>query len=108
MSDFYTFHLPNYRHSVVNSSAHVKTAAAPEYLLAFISARMADFLVGRQEGNYFTHLHSARLSWPGDREGGNYLSHFLGQRIIECEEYDHLNASFLAKISIFSHFEFAQ
>ena len=82
MSDFYTFDLPNYRQSVVNSSANVKTAAASEYLPAFISARMADLLVDRQEDNYFTHLHSARLSWPGDREGGNYLTHFLGQKII--------------------------
>ena len=50
----------------------------------------------RQGANYFTQLESARLNWPGDCEGGNYLAHFLGQKIIEGEEYDLLNTSFLA------------
>ena len=33
--------------------------------------------------------------------------HFLGQKIIVRQEYDPLNASFLAHLSIFSHFGFA-
>ena len=49
-----------------------------------------------QGGNYFTHLQGPRLSQPGDREVGNYLTHFMGQKIIVREEYDSLNASFLA------------
>ena len=50
----------------------------------------------RQGANYFTQLESARINRPGDCEGGNYLAHFLGQKIIEGEEYDRLNTSFLA------------
>ena len=53
------------------------------------------------------HLQSPGLAWPGDCEGNNHLTLFLGQEIIVWEEYNRLNALFPAYLSIFSHFEFA-
>ena len=71
-------------------------ALHPSIYLPQYTLEWADLPCDRQCANYITHLQSARLNWPGDCEGGNYLTHFLGQKIIEGEEYDRLNTSFLA------------
>ena len=68
-----------------------KSIYLPQYALEW-----AVLPCDRQGANYFTQLESARLNWPGDCKGGNYLAHFLGQKIIEGEEYDLLNTSFHA------------
>ena len=92
MSDFCTFELPNYRQWLL-------TALRALFLSIYLPLQApgrAGLPDNCQGGNYFTHLQGPRLSQPGDREVGNYVTHFFGQKIIVREEYNSLNASFLA------------
>ena len=73
------------------------------YLLLH-TPEFADLPVDRQCGNYFTHLQSARLSWPG----GNYLSHFFGSEDNWMRGIWPFECLIFANKSIFFHFEFAQ